>query len=324
MAEPLTTAWATSLGLRAPIVCAPMGGVAGGRLAAAVSAAGALGMIGMGSAGSSTLLERELSRFRDAGGGGMPWGIGMVSWGVDRDPEMLASAIAAGPTVISVGFGDWQEDPVPGWIERVHDAGIHAITQVATLDEAVAAAEAGLDAIVVRGKEAGGHGAPLRPLSELFAEAIEVLEIPVLAAGAIHTADTVAELIGAGAAGVWVGTAFSAATEALTTDRAREVLFAATGADTVVSRVWDVALGLPWPARFPERMLRTEFIDRWQGREEELARDTLAQEEFRRAVAAEDYTIVPIDAGEGVGELTEKHAAADVIRSIFGPYNQFL
>lgn len=320
----MTSEWATGLGLRAPVVCAPMGGVAGGSLASAVSRAGGLGMIGMGSAGSRALLERELARFRAEGGGEYPWGIGMVAWGVERDPDMFACALDSRPTVVSVGFGDWAADPHPTWIAAAHRAGAAAITQVATVDEARLAARAGLDAIVVRGLEAGGHGAPAHPRDELFARVIAEADVPVLVAGAIHSAEQVAAQLGAGAAGVWVGTAFSACTESLTSDAAKEVLFAASGDDTVVSRVWDVALGLPWPERFPERMLRTAFVDRWHGHEEELARDSAAQEEFRRAVAAEDYSVVPIDAGAGVGALTQKHTAADVIRFLCEPYNQFL
>lgn len=68
----LSTAWSTAMGLRVPIVNAPMGGVAGGRLAAAVSAAGGLGMVGMGTAGSTSSLHAELPHVT-----GM-FGIGLV------------------------------------------------------------------------------------------------------------------------------------------------------------------------------------------------------------------------------------------------------
>ncbi len=104
MTNGLQTDWAEGLGLRVPIVCAPMGGVAGGALASAVSRAGGLGMIGMGSAGSAHALERELALLDT---GGAPFGIGLVAWGIERDPAMLDRALGARPALVSVSFGDW-------------------------------------------------------------------------------------------------------------------------------------------------------------------------------------------------------------------------
>ena len=82
----LTTRWSLSLRLTAPIVNAPMGGVAGGRLAAAVTRAGGLGMIGVGSAGSPDLLEREAAYPQ---GLHLQFGIGLLDWASARDPNFL-------------------------------------------------------------------------------------------------------------------------------------------------------------------------------------------------------------------------------------------
>ncbi len=309
--------WAAGLGLTYPIVCAPMGGVAGGRLAAAVSRAGALGMIGMGSSGSTDALRRELTAFRtEHAGEAAPWGIGMVAWGIERDPEMLDVALSAGPSVISVGFGDWEADPHPTWITAAQRAGAQAVTQVATAREARYAADAGVDIIVARGLEAGGHGEHIHPRDELLREVIAAVDVPVLSAGAIHTPAQIAHALAAGAAGVWIGTAFQACTESLVSDAARRALFAATGEDTMVSRVLDVALERPWPERIPERLLRTPFVERWDGREAVLAADAEARAAFREAYAAQDFSVVPIDAGMGVGALNEELSAAAVIRRL--------
>lgn len=314
MADRLQTGWARRLGLTAPVVCAPMGGVAGGRLAGAVSRAGALGMIGMGSAGSVAALERELARLDT---GGRPFGIGLVAWGIARDPAMLERALAAAPALISVSFGDWEgADPHPSWVETVRAAGALAVTQVATVAEARRAVDAGVDAVVARGLEGGGHGDHREPRDALLAAVVEAVEVPVLAAGAVSTAEDVARVLGAGAAAAWAGTAFAACEEALTGDAARAVLIDADGADTVVSRVLDVALERPWPPRFPERLLRTPFVDRWQGREDELAADAEARAEFRAAVAAGDYSVVPLDAGEGVGSLAAVRPASEVVAAL--------
>lgn len=311
------TSWAAGLGLRAPIVCAPMGGVAGGALASAVSRAGGLGMIGMGSSASHGVLARELAVLgAGSDAGRAPFGVGFVGWRVEQEPEMLELALEAGPALVSVSFLDWGSAAQTGWIERVKCSGALAVTQVATVDEAIRAEGAGVDAVVARGLEAGGHGDHREPRRSLLAGVLSAVDLPVLSAGAVHDARGVAEVLDAGAAAVWVGTAFSACTEALTSQRARAELFAANGEDTVVSRVLDAALGLPWPARFPERLLRTDFVDRWQGREDELSRDSEALAVFRAALEAEDYSVVPLDAGEGVGALTEERTAAEVVASL--------
>ncbi|PRI10083.1 NAD(P)H-dependent flavin oxidoreductase [Leucobacter massiliensis] len=317
MSETAQTDWARDLGLTAPLVCAPMGGVAGGVLASAVSRAGALGMIGMGSAGSAAALERELARLDT---GGAPFGIGLVDWGIARDPDMFERALAAGAALVSVSFGDWEgADPPPSWIEAVRASGALAVTQVATAEEARRAADAGVDAVVARGLEGGGHGDHREPRDALLAEVLSAVEVPVLAAGAVSGPEELRRVLDAGAAAAWVGTAFAACTEALTADAARDALLAADGTQTLVSRVLDVALERPWPSRFPERLLRTPFVECWHGREAELAADAEARAEFRAAVAAADYATVPLDAGQGVGALTAVRTAAEVVAELAGP-----
>ena len=337
------TPWAESLGLAAPIVCAPMGGAAGGRLAAAVSLAGGLGMIGMGSAGSAAALERELEAFTNAVLASTvrantvhastvpastaqvntqptpPFGIGMVDWGIAKHPDMFERALAAKPALISVSFGEWTRGtPAPAWIARAKASGAKTIAQVATLDEAKAAADAGIDAVVARGLEGGGHGDHAEPLASLLEAVLEAVDIPVLAAGAVSTAQDVQRVLHAGAAAAWVGTAFAACEESLTPAAARAAMIAARGSGTFVTRVYDVALDRPWPARFPERLIPTPFVTEWQGCEDELAVNENAKREFRAACEIGDFTVVPVDAGQGVDLVTSVRPAAEVLRELAG------
>src|SRR6202011_5888951 len=97
----LSTPWSRRMGLRVPIVNAPMGGVAGGRLAAAVTAAGGLGMVGMGTAGSTSALHAELPHVRGT------FGIGLLDWVISQDPDLLDAALAARPVLCSVSFGTY-------------------------------------------------------------------------------------------------------------------------------------------------------------------------------------------------------------------------
>lgn len=173
---PLSTPWSQRTGLRLPIVNAPMGGVAGGRLAAAVSAAGGLGMIGMGSTATAASLATELAALEAA----PRFGIGLVDWVIREQPDLLDAALAARPTLLSVSFG-----ADLSWVQRAHAAGIVAATQVYDADSARRAQDAGVDVLVARGAEGGGHGEIRLATLPLLDAVLDTVEVPVLAAGGI-------------------------------------------------------------------------------------------------------------------------------------------
>jgi len=301
----LSTPWSRAMGLGVPILNAPMGGVAGGMLASAVSSAGGLGMIGVGSAGSVELLEREAAHPRRDG---LPFGIGLLDWALARQPQLLDAAIAASPVLISVSFGDaWP------WATSVQEAGIVAAAQVSCVEVARSAADAGLDVLVARGAEGGGHGEPAVGTLPLLEGVLDATSLPVLAAGGISTSRGLAAVLAAGAAGAWLGTAFTACPESLASDAARSALLAAKETDTVTTRVFDVALDYPWPTRYPERVLRNEFWERWEGQEEQLGADPRAISEFKASRDQEDIAFTQVDSGQGVGGITEILRAADVV-----------
>lgn len=301
----LSTPWSREMGLRAPVVNAPMGGVAGGRLAAAVTAAGGLGMIGMGSAGSVARLTDELELLGAVSG---PFGIGLVDWVLARETGLLDTAVAAGPAVVSIGFtGDFS------WVPRLHRHGIAAVTQVYDAEQARRAAGAGVDVLVARGAEGGGHGEPLLGTLPLLDAVLDAVDVPVLAAGGISSGRTLAAVLAAGAAGAWLGTRLSVCTEALTPPNAREALFRARATDTVTTRVFDIGQNLPWPAVFPSRVLRNGFTRQWEQHEDRLAGNTAAREILAAATASDDPAVAPVDAGQGVGVVTESRPARVII-----------
>lgn len=94
-------------------------------------------------------------------------------------------------------------------------------------------------------------------------------------------------------------------------DGSRRALIAARATDTAVTRAFDVAGGLPWPAKFPSRVLANDFVARWTGREDAL--DVSACDELAAAVAADDRRVAPVDAGEGVGMILDDAPVGDVI-----------
>ena len=279
-----------------------MGGVAGGRLAAAVSAAGGLGMVGMGSAGSVAALTTELAYVSGS------FGIGFVDWVRRQEPGLLEAALAARPSLLSVSFGaDWS------WVDPVHDAGILAATQVYSSAEARRAQDAGIDVLVARGAEGGGHGEVRVATLPLLDAVLEAVSVPVLAAGGIASPRSLAAVLAAGASGAWLGTCLAACPEALTSDNARRALIAADETATASTRVFDVGQDRPWPARFPSRVLANDYLARWTGQEEVLAADADARAELRTGIAADDTRVAPVDAGQGVAMVTAVAPAGQVI-----------
>jgi nitronate monooxygenase len=296
--------------LTAPIVGAPMAGVGGGRLAGAVSSAGALGMIGVGAA---TTGEWIIDQCALAAATGRPFGAGLMAWVLPERPEQLDATIEGGAALVSVSFG-----PYGDAVQRLQGAGVVVAGQVGTVTEARVGMEAGLDVLVVRGGEGGGHGRNDVATLPFLDAVLEIADRPVLAAGGISGPRAVAAVLAAGAEGAWVGTAFLGCLEADNSEEARRVLFAATEADTAYGRVFDVAQRLGWPAEYGGRAVRNTFFDRWSGHEDELAADDEAAAALDRARRAGNYDTAYLYAGQGVGKLRSARPAARVVAELAG------
>ena len=137
----ITTPITTLLGIRHPILLAPMGDTAGGRLAAAVSAAGGLGLIGGGYA-DPDWLTTELAAAGDA-----CVGVGFITFALDQRPGALRLALDTHPPAIQLSFGD----PRP-YADDIHNSGALLICQVQTSEEIAHAVAAGADVIIASRK----------------------------------------------------------------------------------------------------------------------------------------------------------------------------
>jgi nitronate monooxygenase len=228
-----------------------------------------------------------------------------------KEAGLFEAALAAQPVLISVSFGTDLS-----WVSRVHDAGIAAATQVYNGAEARRAEDAGIDLIVARGSEGGGHGDATIGTLPLLDAVLDVVSVPVLAAGGIASPRSLAAVLAAGASGAWLGTCLSASVEALTTDAGRRALVAARETDTASTRVYDIVRHLPWAERFPSRVLRNDFVARWTGHEDALAEDADAEAELVTAIAADDRRIAAVDAGQGVGMVTDVAPVGEVIERL--------
>ncbi|HET8876307.1 MAG TPA: nitronate monooxygenase [Casimicrobiaceae bacterium] len=303
----IVTRLTQAFGLRHPIVLAPMGGAAGGRLAAAVSNAGGLGLVG-GGYGEREWMTRELAL---AGAGTQAqWGVGLITWSIG--PGILELALAHRPGAVMLSFGD----PRPH-ARAIKAAGSALICQVQGVDEARLAHEAGADFIVAQGTEAGGHGGSRATLPLVPAIVDLVAPIPVIAAGGIVDGRGVAAALMLGAQGALMGTRFCASTEALGRESSKQRLVAARGGETARTRVFDIVRDYGWPAPYTGRALRNDFMTRWNGREDALAA-TLDVERvaYRRAAADDDYATALVWAGEGVDLITSVEPAAALVARI--------
>lgn len=308
----LTTAFTELFGVEHPIALAPMGGSAGGALAAAVSRGGGLGLLGGGN-GDRDWLAREVAVLDAEGaeGAGKPWGIGFLTWALDVGA--LARALDYRPAAVMLSFGD----PGP-FAERVRGADSALILQVTDLEEARRAVDLGADVIVAQGTEAGGHGARHGRSTLPFVPVVVDLAapVPVLAAGGIADGRGVAAALALGAAGALLGTRFQATAEALVPTATAQALVEGRAADTERNRVLDIARDSPWPARYTARTLGHPFLDAWRGREDDLAADPDARRAYQDAVARGEIPELPLWAGEAVDLIRDLPSAADLVGTL--------
>jgi len=303
----LNTRLTEKLGIEHPIISAPMAFAAGGALAAAVSDAGGLGLIG-GGYGNADWLEGQF-----AAAGNRPVGCGFITWSLAKQPALLEQALAHAPRALMLSFGD----PRP-FAGAVHAAGAQLICQCQTLAHVGQAIEAGAAVVVVQGTEAGGHGSR-RATFTLVPEAADYLakhaaNTVLVAAGGIADGRGLAAALMLGADGVLVGSRFWASREALVPASFHAAAIAAGGDGTVRQSAADIVRGYAWPPEFDARVLKNAFTERWHGRDEEL-RATAGKlaGEYTAGVARGDAQNAGVFVGEAAGLIHDVPAAAEIV-----------
>jgi nitronate monooxygenase len=290
--------WLTDrFGISVPVVSAPMAGVSGGPLAAAVSAAGALGTVGWAS-GPADELRAECAT---AAAGGRPFGVGLLAWQLPGREELVDVALDSGAALVSISYGDYAR-----YVDRVHAAGAVMATQVGTMSDVRDAVAAGVDVLVARGGEGGGHGRNAVATLPLLQAVLDAVDLPVLAAGGIATARGVAAVLAAGAAGAWVGTAFVACPESSYAEPSRQAVVGAGLDDTLYTTVLDIGRGSAWPSEFGGRALVNDYARTWHGREAELTANPVRSEE------------PAVWAGQAAGLVHAQRRAGEVVAELAG------
>jgi nitronate monooxygenase len=310
----ISTRLTESFGIRHPIICAPMALVTGGALAAAVSRAGGLGIVGgayAGTLGGEPDLETELIRAKSS-----KFGVGFITWALERAPKVLTKALKHSPFCVFLSFGD----PRP-FAAEIREAGAVMICQVQFLSQIDMALEAGAAAVVVQGTEAGGHGAN-RSTFPFVPEAADYLKqrspkTLLIAAGGVADGRGLAAALMLGADGAVVGTRLWASAEALTPKAHTDKAIGKTGDSTIRTKVLDALRGTPWPREYSFRFLKNKLTDEWGDREAEAFRafGTLSAK-YAQARAQNDLDTVAVICGEAVGLLRDRPSAESIVQSM--------
>jgi nitronate monooxygenase len=304
----LRTRLTEKLAIEHPILLAPMGVIAGGRLAAAVSDAGGLGIIG-GGYGDADWLDRQF-----AAAGSARVGCGFITWSMARSPALLDQVLARRPAALMLSFGD-----VEPHASRIKAQGVPLICQVQGMKYLREAVAAGVDIVVAEGCEAGGHSGH-RGLFTLVPEVADYLakhapDTVLVAAGGVGDGRGLAAALMLGADGVLVGTRFIASRESEAPEGFRQAIIRADGDCTVKSSSVDVVRKRYWPnPEFVVRVLKNRFVARWHGRERELEQVIdVEHERFWSAFEAGDAENSGVLMGEVSGIVQDSPPAAQII-----------
>ncbi len=235
------------LGIEQPIVQAPMSAVP--ELAAAVSNAGALGMLALTWSTPAGGVVRETAALTDR-----PFGGNLI---LSSDQHRrLDEALEAGMRIVSLMWGN-----PAGYVEQVHDANGILLHTVGSAEEARRAVDSGVDVVVAQGWEAGGHvWSQVATLPLVPAVVDAVAPVPVIAAGGIGDARGVAAVFALGAQAAWLGTRFLLAQEMPTHEEYRRRLIDAAETD---AQWYPDLYAVGWPDA-PHRVLRNSTAEVWE------------------------------------------------------------
>ena len=290
-----------------PILNAPMGGGdAPAELAAAVSRAGGLGLIGGTTVGGAPWLIDQIRRARELTD--RPFGVGFISH-FPGAGDLMAVALDEGIRIVAHSFAD----PTP-FVPAARAAGAIVLCQTRTVEGARRAAAAGVDVVTAQGTEAGGHTGRVSTLPLVPAVVDAVAPIPVVAAGGIADGRGIAAALMLGADGVWLGTRFIATAESGVSDAYRAHVVAAGADDTVLTDVFDLAVGRSWPEGVSGRAIANEFSEQWHGREDALrAWAEEHRDEYLALGPESEVDERAIWAGEAASLVSGVESAAEVV-----------
>ena len=305
----LRTAVCDLLGIEVPIMQAAIWPATSPELVAAVSEAGGLGSIGAVFESAETVRE-QVARVREMTQ--RPFAVNHVVPLLDE--EAFEATLEAKPAVISLALGD-----PAGLLDRAHATGAKVVHQVHTVEQALRVADLGVDAIIAQGSEAGGQGMALgvgvMALVPQVADAVD--PIPVLAAGGVADGRGLAASLILGAQGANVGTRFLASHEASADEGWKQSILKVQSEDAVRFEAWKEIFPPSAEGAYETvpRVMRTSFVEEWQGRQEDVRREAehLRGELMSVIRERKPHELVPFT-GQTAGMIHDVLPAGEIVR----------
>ena len=318
------------MGIEYPIFSVGFGAAAGPELAAAVSNAGGFGVLGV-SGMSPDEMEQRIAKTRQLTD--RPIGVNIIIVETEEgDRELLTDQVAAAGALGVGAVVLFWGDPAP-YVEAAHRNNAKLFIQIGSVEEAKAAADAGVDAVIAQGIEAGGHVRGTTSIWRLLPATVDALTpLPVLASGGIGDGAGIARALQLGAQGVSLGTRFVACDEAWMHPAYKQRIVDSDADDTVYNSLYDV-----WWPDAPHRTLRNKTFAEWEaagrppsgsrpGEGTSIGRRQLTTGEWiewpRYATGSVppdfdgDIEYAPLWAGESCSVVNDIKPAAEIIRDL--------
>jgi enoyl-[acyl-carrier protein] reductase II len=288
-----------------PVFLAGMGEVAYADVCAAVSNAGGYGTLGM-VAGPPQRIEQEMRATKALTD--RPFGVDMLAALPEQMMACIDTIIAEGASSFITGLG--VAEPL---IAKCHDNGLKVMAVIGKVQHAQRAEEAGWDAVVAQGTEAGGHTGQVAGMA-LIPQVVDAVDIPVIAAGSIVDGRGLAAALALGAQGVWMGTRFIASHEANASNKYKETLTRSKSDETRITRFYSGK---------PMRVIRNAYVDERENSGDRPLRFPDQMIESTRAgllTLSNDVLTDPerscMPAGQGVGSIFDVIPAGDIVRNV--------
>ncbi|MBQ8230675.1 MAG: enoyl-[Lachnospiraceae bacterium] len=297
------------LGTEYPIIQGGMAWVAEHHLAAAVSNAGGLGLIGAASAPAEVVRE-EIRRCKELTD--KPFGVNIMLLNPNAD-DVAKIVVEEGVKVVTTGAGN----PVK-YMEQWKQAGVKVIPVVASVAMAKMMERAGADAVVAEGMESGGHIGSTTTMA-LVPQVVDAVSIPVIAAGGIGDGRGFAAAFMLGAEGVQVGTRFVVAKESIVHDNYKQQIVKAKDIDSTVT-----GLSTGHPVRCLRNKMTREYLRLEKEGADFMELEKLTLGSLRKAVIEGDVTDGTLMAGQIAGLIKNVESCEEIIQDIVGQGRKLL
>ena len=296
-------------GIERPIVAGGMVWCSGWRLAAAVSNAGGLGLLGAGSMHPETLQEhiRKMKEATDK-----PWGVNLPLMYPEID-RLVERLIAEGVKIVFTSAGSPKK-----FTQRFHEAGIKVAHVVSSSKFARKCEEAGVDAVVAEGFEAGGHnGREETTTLCLIPQVRQATSLPLIAAGGIGSGEAILATEALGAEGVQIGTLFALAEESSAAEAFKRRCIATEEGDTML------CLKKIAPSRLVKNALYQQLAEaEARGAEAEELRTILGKAATKRGIFEGDVEGGELEIGQIASAVTDIHPVSVIMERLANEHNE--